>query len=491
MKDAGRAALLLAGTIATLVACGGGGATNSGPGPVRTSSVDGVATISIPLRAPQGRTAQFISFFVKSATIAINGAVVTTADLSATSAICQAVNESARTCTIPLTAPAGNDSFTATLYDGANGTSHVLGIGVATLAVGGASFSLPITVGGVAVSLTINAQTTTLQTGNATTIPLTFTAKDAAGAVIAGADPFANPITLTNSDTSGHTHLSATALGSPQTAVSLAYDGGAVTAPVTIGATGGGSTTVTPVVITVVVATPTPTPTPTPGIPSLGFSGNGYSCSGTSQLELPGTYLVFVSEGVLDSTGAYSSQIGEWAPIQFLAPSSSPAATPSPTATPTPSPTPSSSPTIYAYLYTGNFSLSQPFNGMQGGCFYAVAFPGRTKPVGSSIARKPLTASASGLASPSSTPSPNAVVLGAPNVGDNATIGTVGTVGTITAITVTVNQTAGTGSGTFTLDNGSSGTITINGTLAFAQARKRIEQSIKLRQIFEAARRRH
>jgi hypothetical protein len=468
MRNGRGAALLLAGTIATLVACGGGGGSTSGPAPAGTKSIQGTATLTIPNRTTQGtsRKPAFISASVLSATVAVNGTVVVTADLSPTSTICQTTN-SLRTCTIPLAAPAGTDTFIVTLYDGPNGTGHVLGIGTATQAISGTSFTLPITVGGQAFTVVLGADTGPLQVGSPTTVPLTVTAKDAGGNVIAGSDPFASPITLTDSDTSGHTHLTTTSLTSPQTEVALNYDGGTLTGPVTIGATGGGATTITPVTIPVgTAATP----------PSFGFAGNGYACSGTAQLPLPATYFVFISEGSIDSGGDYASSFGEWAPIQFLAASPLPTLTPAPTV----SPIPTGSPTSTVTLYTGTFTLSSTLDGMNTGCFYAISLPAQQTLT--STVRAPFAAS------PSPSPTPNAFAIGAPNIGFDTTVGTVGTVGTITAFQFTVTN--GTGSGTFTLDNEVTGTISITGHETFTFSEKRLKLANRIREAMQGAHRR-
>lgn len=69
---------------------------------------------------------------------------------------------------------------------------------------------------------------------------LTVQAKDSNGNVIAGSTPFANPIMLSDSDTSGVTSISPTIVTSPATTVTFTYTGTKHVAPVTISATATG-----------------------------------------------------------------------------------------------------------------------------------------------------------------------------------------------------------------------------------------------------------
>jgi hypothetical protein len=66
---------------------------------------------------------------------------------------------------------------------------------------------------------------------------VTVTAKDASGATIVGPGNYSPAITLTNSDTSGHTSLSATSVTAPGQTITLNYDGSPKVASLTIGAT--------------------------------------------------------------------------------------------------------------------------------------------------------------------------------------------------------------------------------------------------------------
>jgi hypothetical protein len=76
--------------------------------------------------------------------------------------------------------------------------------------------------------------------GKAVTIPVTIVAKDASGATIVAPATYQPAITLTDSDTSGHTALSATTVTAPGTTITLRYDGSSAVTNATIGATEAG-----------------------------------------------------------------------------------------------------------------------------------------------------------------------------------------------------------------------------------------------------------
>ncbi len=102
----------------------------------------------------------------------------------------------------------------------------------------------PVTVASVSVSVTNG--NAVIPGGVATTVPVIVTAKDASGNTITGLTPYANPITLSNSDATGVTTLSTTTLTSPATDVTLSYNptnanGGTLPSGIaTVGATAAG-----------------------------------------------------------------------------------------------------------------------------------------------------------------------------------------------------------------------------------------------------------
>ncbi len=168
----------------------------------------------------------------------MNGGTPTVADISATSPLCTTAS-GGRTCSVPFTATNGNDTIAFTLYDAPAATGNVLGTGSATATVAGAPFSVTVAIGGTVAKVVLSAPTSSLVLGTSATVAIAINAEDSDGNTIVGSAPFASPVTLTDSDTSGSTTLSATSIAAPGTSVTLTYNGGAVTGgTVTIGATG-------------------------------------------------------------------------------------------------------------------------------------------------------------------------------------------------------------------------------------------------------------
>lgn len=208
--------------ISMLSACGRAGGNGTLPGP-------GLTQVQIALKAPAvpaaaRRRAKFIAPSVQSGTFSVNGGTPAIAPLVAGAPGC-VTTTSGLTCTVTLTVPFGNDTIRVALYDAANATGALLGTGTATATIApGPMTTVGITIGGVVASVNLALGTTAPPGGTTTTIPLTVTALDADGNIII-ADPFATPITLTDSDTSGATQLSTASLASPAQAVNVTYSG--------------------------------------------------------------------------------------------------------------------------------------------------------------------------------------------------------------------------------------------------------------------------
>ncbi len=116
--------------------------------------------------------------------------------------------------------------------------------------------------------------------GTSASVPVAITAKDAAGYTIVGPDAYANPIQLSNDDTSGATSLSASTVTGPGANVTLNYNGSAnapgshVTASVP--ATGVRSQPA-PLAIQQAVSNPPPPATGPTHIATWYYYGNGNS----------------------------------------------------------------------------------------------------------------------------------------------------------------------------------------------------------------------
>ena len=155
------------------------------------------------------------------------------------------VSGGAETCTVSIPAPTGSVNYTFTVIDGsAQQNALATNTVTFTIAAGSNNPSLSVQLRGIVVTVSVTAPM--LTPGTAFSGPIQVNGFDASGAHIVGSAPYANAITLTDTDKSGHTSLtvgSTTGLvvtvPSPQTVVILNYDGGPVQS-FTIGASGPG-----------------------------------------------------------------------------------------------------------------------------------------------------------------------------------------------------------------------------------------------------------
>src|ERR1035438_5273444 len=220
-----RHSVLSLALLVTLSACGGGGSGSALPRvsqtPLRTGTSQSITlTIKIPA-APSSASAHirrplYVSTATQSAAIAVNGGTPLVVNLAPRSSNCVAATRGGRNCHATISAPAGSDTFSETLYASTNGTGSALSQNTTTATiVAGTTNVVTLALDGVVAALTLTLGNATPTIGQTSTIALTVNAQDAAGATIIGSDPFANPIALTDSDTSGTiTTLSKTTLNS-------------------------------------------------------------------------------------------------------------------------------------------------------------------------------------------------------------------------------------------------------------------------------------
>jgi streptogramin lyase len=240
-----------------LTACGGGGggggSVPGGPVPTPiptatpttapTATPAGTATFTLTQDSTSSitgslRKPRYVSPNTKSIAIVVNGAgSATILNLNDTSH-CDASHK----CSISLQAPPGNDTFVVSAYDEVNGGGNLLSRAIvqATIAPNGNSTVAAVLNGVVAsVALTLATPFPTLH--QTTTDALTVIAKDASGATIVGPGGYLYPITLANSDTSGHSSLTKTTLTGPGDTAALQYDGGYAAGTITASAQGLGT----------------------------------------------------------------------------------------------------------------------------------------------------------------------------------------------------------------------------------------------------------
>ena len=219
---------------ATVIACSGGSGTHLTPlAPQKAANVAGKALLTIPNRAASahGRRAQFVSASALSVALTVNGGPASLVDVSSTSPICIA-GSGGRTCTVPVSAPAGSTVFSMTFFDAANGGGNKVGSGSATVnVVIGTPFTVALAVNGIVASIAITVPAINI---GSISVPVSVIAKDIDGNIIVGTAPYTAPITLTNSDATGVLTLSKSTVTSPSDIVTLAYTGAALASAATI-----------------------------------------------------------------------------------------------------------------------------------------------------------------------------------------------------------------------------------------------------------------
>ncbi len=259
---------------ALLAACGGGGGGGASslppvtqPGGTGGGSVPPAApaSVAISIAIPPASSAssskrrvRYISAGTKSASVSYGGVTQTTN--------CDA------TCSLVASVTPGTVTFALNLYDGANGTGHVLSTGSTTATiVAGTTNTVKVTFGAVVATVLVALGSSSVVAGTPATIPVTVTAKDAAGYTVVGSDPYATPIALSTDDTSGATSISPATVSAPGAPVNLVYNGKAGLSAVHIGAAIPGAQ-VTTQPATLSVQSPTSAPpsggTSNPGTPS-------------------------------------------------------------------------------------------------------------------------------------------------------------------------------------------------------------------------------
>jgi hypothetical protein len=263
--------LLTALLLAALTACGGGGGstTPSMPAPgVSTAPGQAAPTANLTFHFPapgsaasaqHGRAPAFLpanaatlvvivnaiggnttlpSFVPRSTTIALT--------TSGTNPPCS-VTGVVETCTVAIPAPPGSVNYT---FDIEDASGNVLASATQTLTiVAGASNQIATPVTLLAMVKTVTIGTASVTAGTPATFPLTVGLADADGNAITGSGNVGNPITLTDSDTSGATKLTVNGgapattviVNAPSDAVALVYTGSPV-APFTVAWSGTGIT---------------------------------------------------------------------------------------------------------------------------------------------------------------------------------------------------------------------------------------------------------
>lgn len=223
-----------------LAACGGGAGTSSSALPSSAAAKLQSVGVNFGIKIPSSTARQ--PKYISSGTKVVSVVVTPTggAALAAQTIACAGTE-----CTGTIQAPVGSDQFSVTLSDAGN---HVLSQGSTTSTIiAGQANDVTVTFGGVVSSIVITVASPTVSSSGS--IPVTVTAKDAAGYTIVS-ENYVNPITVVDSD-SAHTSLSTTNVPAPGTAVNLNYDGSPAftNATITASASGVNGSSVTPAVV--------------------------------------------------------------------------------------------------------------------------------------------------------------------------------------------------------------------------------------------------
>jgi streptogramin lyase len=148
-----------------------------------------------------------------------------------------------QTTSITIDAPAGTDSFTIAAYDATNGVGTVLSHAVFSQQIAsGVANALSASLNGVVSKASVSLSNATPPAGTAATSAVNVTAFDPDGNVIVGPTDYDHPVLLTNSDGSGVTSLSTTTVANASAAVTLSYNGKALTSATVNPGNGTGAT---------------------------------------------------------------------------------------------------------------------------------------------------------------------------------------------------------------------------------------------------------
>lgn len=245
-----------------LTACGGGGGGSSTLPPVNAPAAPGgpsagPASVAISIAIPPASTTssrrrtRYVSAGTKSATVSFGGN--------------QQMTNCTATCSLVFNVTPGSVTFSIRLYDDINGGGHLLSTGQTTATIAaGQSNTVNVTFVASIASIAIALGPAPVTAGTPATVPVTVTAKDAAGYTIVGSDPYDTPISLSD-DAASAAVLSTTTLSAPTSTVALAYNGNANLSNVNIAANVPGTSVAASATLRLL---PAPGPPPSGSVPN-------------------------------------------------------------------------------------------------------------------------------------------------------------------------------------------------------------------------------
>ncbi|MDQ6941132.1 MAG: hypothetical protein M3169_01295 [Candidatus Eremiobacteraeota bacterium] len=198
------------------------------------------------------RRTRYVSAGTKSATVSFGSS--------------QQMTNCTATCSLVFSVTPGSVTFAIRLYDDVNGTGHLLSTGQTTTTISAnQSNTVNVTFVASVASVSIALGSAAVTAGIPATIPVTVTAKDAAGYTIIGSDPYETPIAL-SLDAAAAAALSTAAVSAPTSTVALAYNGNTSISSVRISANVPGTSLTAAATLNVQPAASTPPPSaPAPG----------------------------------------------------------------------------------------------------------------------------------------------------------------------------------------------------------------------------------
>ncbi len=215
---------------------GGGGSAPVNPPPAAQTGLERL-TITIPAKSSSlvKRTPRYISSLTQSVTIAVPGGASTTFSLTTSSPNCTS-GSAGLTCMITFPVPVGTTSVQFATFASTDGTGTPLSVATVPVTVtAGQVNDVTVTLNGVVKTVAVSVTPTAVSAGTAATVNVSVSAFDQGGAVIAGPGNYVDAqgntltLTLTDSDTTGATHLSQTTFTAPPSAaVTMSYNGASI-----------------------------------------------------------------------------------------------------------------------------------------------------------------------------------------------------------------------------------------------------------------------
>ncbi|MGB6987331.1 MAG: hypothetical protein WBD74_15270 [Candidatus Aquilonibacter sp.] len=132
------------------------------------------------------------------------------------------------TCSVTVSAPAGDDLFSIATYQSNNATGTVLASTTVAANVGAAGATVALDLGGVPASVSFSpARLPLIDDGAVHSLPVVINAADASGATIVGSASYQSPVSLQiENDPAGALALSTTSVSRPGAVVTITYNAG-------------------------------------------------------------------------------------------------------------------------------------------------------------------------------------------------------------------------------------------------------------------------